>query len=461
MAGGTWTSQNKVLPGVYINVQSQDSVNISVGERGTVAIPKALSWGPVGEVQEITPGDSLEQYIGYAITDSEALFLREMMKGSDVTSGPNKILLYRVAGTGGVAATITVGSLTVTALYEGVRGNDITIVVTADPDNAGYYDVNTVLDGYIVDSQYVNDLNNLEANAWVSFEVAEPAEGEAPVITTTVGTPLAGGVDPVPAAANYAAFLTAIEPYEFDILAYDGTDSTVITAFSQFIARVNNSVGRKCQAVMAGSAAALNSKFVIAVQNGVVLGDGTELSAQQAVWWVAGAEAGARYNQSLTYAQYPGAVSANPKLTETQAAQAVANGMLCFIDTFGIVKICTDIDSKTTVIPKEGAEFKKNRVMRVINQFCNDTFRYFSSYFVGKVDNNDNGRGLLRAWIIGYLNEMQANNGIQNFVAEDVSVEPGQAIDAVIVNVAIQPVDAIEKIYMTVTVTTAGVITVA
>lgn len=459
MAGGTWTSQNKVLPGVYINVQSQDSVTINMGDRGTVAIPKALSWGPVGTVQEIIPGNPLEQYIGYNITNDEALFLREMMKGSDVTTGPNRILLYRVGGTGGVAATITVGSLTVTAQYEGVRGNDITIVVTADPDNIGSYDVNTVVDGSIVDSQSVTDLNDLVENAWVNFEVAAPAEGEAPVITTTVGTPLTGGVDPTPAASNYAEFLTAIEPYEFDILAYDGSDSTVITAFNQFIARVNNSVGRKCQAIMAGSAAALNTKFVIAVQNGVILGDGTELSAQQAVWWVAGAEAGARYNQSLTYAQYPGAVAANPKLTETQAAAAIASGMFCFIDTFGIVKVCTDIDSKTTVIPKEGAEFKKNRVMRVINQFCNDTYRYFSSYFVGKVDNNDNGRGLLRAWIIGYLNEMQANNGIQNFVAEDVSVEPGQAIDAVIVNVAIQPVDAIEKIYMTVTVTTAGAIT--
>ena len=61
-------------------------------------------------------------------------------------------------------------------------------------------------------------------------------------------------------------------------------------------------------------------------------------------------------------------------------------------------------------------------------------------------------RNLLKGWIVGYLNEMQANNGIQNFEPEDVTVAPGNTIDAVLINVALQPVDAIEKIYITVTV---------
>ena len=91
--------------------------------------------------------------------------------------------------------------------------------------------------------------------------------------------------------------------------------------------------------------------------------------------------------------------------------------------------------------------------MRVIMQFCNDTYEHFSKYFIGKVDNNDSGRSLLRQWIIGYLNEMQANNGVQNFSAEDVTIAQGDAVDAVIVNVALQPVDSVEKIYATVTVT--------
>lgn len=444
MAGGIWRSQNKILPGVYINVKSRQSVMANVGDRGTVAICKPLSWGPSGVVEEYKPGDDPTGIIGAGITSDAALFIREMVKGSDVTSGPNKILIYRPTGTSGAKATATIGDLTATALYDGVRGNDITIVVAADPDTEGGFIVSTVVDGSVVDAQAVTAIGILTANAWVTFS----GEGS---LTASAGTALTGGVDPTISASDYAAFFTAVEPYQFDIIAYDGADSTVIAALAAFVTRMNDSIGHKCQAVVA-NATALNSKFMISVKNGVKLSDGTALTAQDAVYWVAGAEAGATYYQSLTYAQYPGAVSANPKLTDAQAEEAVTGGQICFIDSFGVTKVCTDINSKTTVTTDEGAEFKKNRVMRVLNQFCNDVYEHFSNYFIGKVDNNDAGRNLLRGWIIGYLNEMQANNGVQNFVADDVSVAAGNSIDSVVIDVAIQPVDAIEKIYMTVTV---------
>ena len=88
--------------------------------------------------------------------------------------------------------------------------------------------------------------------------------------------------------------------------------------------------------------------------------------------------------------------------------------------------------------------------MRVLMQLCNDVYKQFSLYYIGKVDNNTAGRNLLKGWIVGYLNEMQANGGVQNFSAEDVTVRAGNAIDSVLVDVAVQPVDSIEKIYMTV-----------
>jgi hypothetical protein len=47
---------------------------------------------------------------------------------------------------------------------------------------------------------------------------------------------------------------------------------------------------------------------------------------------------------------------------------------------------------------------------------------------------------------------MQANNGIQNFDAEDVSVTQGNTLDSVLVDIAIQPVDSVEKVYATITV---------
>ena len=447
MAGGIWTSQNKKLPGVYINVKSAGNITANIGTRGIVAICEPMSWGPANVVQEYVPGEDPTPYIGYPLTADQARFIREMTKGSDVTAGPIRILLYRPAGTGGVKATATIGQLTVTALYEGVRGNDISIVISEDVDSASSYHVETVVDGTVVDSQTITDLSQLVANSWVTFS------GTGTTIEETAGDSLSTGEDPAVAATDYATFLTNIEPYQFDILVYDGTDSTTIQAIASFVERVSNNIGQKCQAVMAGeNAANSNSEFVIAVMNGVILDDGTQLTAQQATWWVGGCEAGAQYNESLTYAQYPNAVEANPKLTASQMEEAVENGYIAFLDEFDSIKVCTDINTLTTFTPDKGKEFSKNRVMRVLMQFCNDCYEYFSTSFIGKVDNNDAGRNLLKGWIVGYFNEMQANNGVQNFSADDVEVLPGNDVDSVLVNVAITPVDSIEKVYVSVTV---------
>ena len=447
MAGGTWTSQNKKIPGVYINVKSWGNVSPSIGDSGVVAIAEPLSWGPSGTVQEIIPGEDLRPYIGYDVTHEKAIFLREMMKGSDRTAGPNKILLYRLAGTGGAKATATIGALTVTALYDGVRGNDITVIVEEQVDTEETYDVSTIIDGRIADTQSVSDLSKLTANAWVTFS------GTGTEIQETAGEPLKNGKAPTVSPADFAAFLSAIEPYRFDILVYDGSDSTTIQAFAAFVKRISDSIGQKCQAVMAGSSAAgCNSEYVIALKNGVVLDDGTRLTAEQATWWVAGAEAGAKYNQSLTHAQYVNVLKANPKLKDTEVTEAVGAGYICFIDEFDAVKICTDINSLTSFSVDKGEEFSKNRVIRVLMKICNDVYKQFSIYYVGKINNNKTGRDLLKGWMVGYLNEIQANEGIQNFVTDDVVVNSGKKIDTIVIDVAIQPVDSVEKIYMTITV---------
>ena len=62
------------------------------------------------------------------------------------------------------------------------------------------------------------------------------------------------------------------------------------------------------------------------------------------------------------------------------------------------------------------------------------------------------GGSRFKAVIVGYLLDIQDNGGIQNFSAADVEVLPGEEIDAVVVNLALNVTDAVEKIYLTVVV---------
>ena len=69
---------------------------------------------------------------------------------------------------------------------------------------------------------------------------------------------------------------------------------------------------------------------VINVKNGVILEDGTTLTAAQAVAWVTGASAAAEMNQSLTNTAYDGAVDAATKYTKSQYEAAVKAGEFVF-----------------------------------------------------------------------------------------------------------------------------------
>lgn len=441
MPGGTWTSQNKVLPGVYIRFATGQASGLAVGERGIVTICEPMSWGPVGQVTPVTLTTDVKPITGYDITDPHNQFLQEMFKGTDRTSAPTTVLLYRPSASSSAQASVTTGQLTATAVYPGARGNDISIIITKLTDPESTFTVSTVVDGAVVDQQTAATADTLVANDWVTFS------GSGALAATT-GAALTGGADGTVQSAAYSAYLTAIEPYKFDIMVYDGDDSTVQTALLAFIERLNENNGQNCQLVASGLSNP-NSRYVINVNSPVNLSDGTQLTAQQATWWAGGAQAGAMYNQSLTYAQYPGAVSTVMWTADEYANQIEAGNFVLFAED-GVVKVMQDINTLTTYTQDIGEIYRYNRTMRLCNTIANDIFKQFSASFIGQVNNNEQGRARFQAAIVGYLQQIQDNQGIQNFTPEDVEVLPGTAIDAIVVNVAIQAVGSVEKIYMTV-----------
>ena len=55
---GTWESQNKVIPGAYINLLTNTPLSITAGDRGTVVIAQELSVGTDDKIYEITATDA-------------------------------------------------------------------------------------------------------------------------------------------------------------------------------------------------------------------------------------------------------------------------------------------------------------------------------------------------------------------------------------------------------------------
>jgi hypothetical protein len=170
------------------------------------------------------------------------------------------------------------------------------------------------------------------------------------------------------------------------------------------------------------------------------------------VCWVAGCTAGANVNESLTYASHPDAVEVNPTLTATQQIEALNAGQFILFEEFGAIKNLQDNNTFTTFAPTKGKQFRKNRVIRTLFGICNDSYRIFSLYYIGNTDNDATGRGLLKAEILNLLYRYQGNRALQNVVESDVVVSPGADSDSVLIELYIQPVDSIEKIYINITI---------
>lgn len=424
---------NKVRPGVYINFRSAPAPVGALGERGVVTMALALPWGPAKQVNEIEAGQDVRHVLGYDITAPEVLPVREALKRA------RTLLLYRLNT--GTKATGTEGGLTVTAAHGGSRGNDITIVSQPNVDDEALFDVRTLVDGREVDAQTVDTIEELQPNGWVTWG----GSGAPPV---TAGLRLTGGSDGTVTNGDHSDYLAEIEKWEFNTMALVSQDPTLKALYEAFVKRLRDGEGRKIQ-VVCETYAGGDYEGIVKIRNGVILADGTALTAAQATAWFAGATAGAAVNQSLTYQAYDGAVDANPRLTHTETVAALKAGEIVFTHSGGRAIVEQDINSFVSFTPEKRAHFRKNRVVRTLDAIANDVKRIYEATYIGKVDNNADGRNLFKAEIVSYLESLQAIGAIQNFDSQtDVTVEQGAEADAVLVRCGVQPVDAAEKIYI-------------
>ena len=440
MGGGTFTVQNKILPGSYINFVGYANA-ATLGARGTAALPLELDWGPEGQIYTLEAGEfnqtALEVF-GYDPTASELLLIREALKRSST------LLVYRV-NAGGTKAGATVGGMTVTARWGGTRGNDIKVALLAN--GSSDVDVVTYLDGAETDRQTVaksGGAEDLKANDFVSFGTAE-------TLTTAAATALTGGTNGTVNAAAFTAWLTALEVESFNAVGYPGTDESVKALVDAFVKRLRDEDGRKVVGVLYQYTAA-DSVGMLSVKNGVVLADGTVLTGDKAVAWVTGATAGAELNESLTNTAYDGAVDVDVKYTKGQYEAAIQAGEFVFYADSGKARVLSDINTRTTFGGGVSEDWTSNRVVRVMDGWANDVARIFGERYLGTQTNSDTGRALFKADLVALAKEYEGIDAISGFVPDDITVLQGSGKRDVSVSCALTPNDSMEKLYMTVTV---------
>jgi len=437
LGGGTWITQNKKLPGAYINFVSSRNANATLSERGIVAMPITIGWGVDDEVFELTNEDFQKnslKLLGYSIDATELAPLRELFLNA------KKAYLYKV-NTGGAKAENTY----CTAKYKGTRGNQIKTVILADETSTvsnPVYVVQTYFANILVDEQKaITEIAGLVANDYCTWKTSATLE-------VTAGVSCTGGTDGEATAASYQAFLTAIESYSFNVIGYAGTTSSIKALFATWTKRMRDEIGLKFQLVLHQYTTA-DHEGIISVENNLI---GETDPTGKLVYWVAGAEAGCEVNKSLSNTAYNGELNINVAYSQTQLETMLTAGKFVFHKVNDTIRVLSDINTFTTTTDEKGTDFSKNQVIRVLDQIGNDVANIFNTKYLGKIPNDASGRISLWNDIVKHHQELERLRAIEDFSADNVVVDKGDTKEAVVITDNITPICAMEKLYMTIVV---------
>ena len=451
MAGGSFQSQNKIRPGAYIKFQGVPSNDNIVGSRGIVTMAAPIGWGPEDELIKVTVADlysnKLEKILGFNVYSASAKLFKAALENA------HTLLVYR-ADKGGTKASVQIDvasnkKLKVTAKYAGTTGNNISISIKEA--YAGGYSINTFLGSTQKDSQIVTDIKDLIANDFVTFE------GEGVIAQTAVNTLLTGGTNGTPSNQMYTEYLAKLKTTQFDTLAAFKIGDTELFnggTIKEFIQEMRETRGIKCQAVINNYVAA-NYEGVISTYNqGVKYADGTELTAEEFVVWMAGATAGADVTESNTYKVVANAVEVTGNVLEDDIETLITSGYIIISKRRdGAIVVEKDINTLVNLRDDVTDAFKENKVIRLLDAVANHIALDFEQNYAGKVVQDANGRALFKASIISYLTELQNSGAIINFNSStDVTVEAGEQVDAYYSEIYIQPTYSVDKLYMIVNV---------
>ena len=432
LGGGSFTTQNKELPGAYINFVSAASASAALSDRGIATMPLELDWGKEGEVFEVTSGDFQKNSLkifGYAYDSPKMKGLRDLFIGAKT------LYAYRLNG-GGTKAENTFA----TALYGGTRGNDLKIVIQANADDEAKFDVITYLGTVAVDTQTVAKAADLVANDYVVFKADA-------VLAVTAATPLEGGTNGEVNGASYQAYLDRIEAYTYNTMGVVTDDATTIKLFNSFNKRLRDEMGIKFQLVTYNNAA--DFMGIISVKNKVT---DEGWSVASLVYWVTGIQAGCEVNKSCQNKKYDGEFTVDVAYTQTQLKQCIKNGEFVLHRVNSDIRVLDDINTMVTTSDTCGDVFKDNQTIRVIDQLGNDDAVLFNTKYLGVVPNNASGRTSLWSDLVKIRQNLQDMGAIENFADSDVTIAQGDTKKAVVVTSGVEVVNAMGKLYMTVTV---------
>lgn len=253
------------------------------------------------------------------------------------------------------------------------------------------------------------------------------------------------------------AMLAKLKTEDANVIVYPYLKSTTSASTAQqtianWVKAMQEEEGKNITAILTNYVA--DSQYVINNVQGVTLSDGSTLTAAETGAWIGGVTAGAKITESNTARKFVGAIDVTPRMTKTEMETAIKAGKLILtVDKSQNVTVVADVNSLTSTTQTLGDIMKQNRSVRTACGIREDIGTVWDSNIKGKYNNNEEGRSIFKSALVEYFADLERRGAIQNFSADDITVEAGTAINAVVVTVAVQLVGSMEIAYITVNLT--------
>ncbi len=282
-----------------------------------------------------------------------------------------------------------------------------------------------------------------------------------------IGTPKEIRVVAIPDdAADYNAALNYLETIKFNIMAIPGIAEGDVTNIATWAKGMRDNKEKKIMVVLPQNTADHEAVINFATDD-IVVGEST-YTASQYTARVAGLITGLPLTVAPTFRVLT-EINDVPKMIKADADAAVDAGKLILYHDGEKVKIARGVTSLTTTTEAKGADWKKIKLVRILDMLYHDVKETIEDEYVGSVQNSYENKLLLCAAINAYYEVLETegvldpgNNKCEinipaqktylRSIGEDVDNMTEQEIkeantrDKVFLLSTVRPLDAIEDV---------------
>lgn len=494
MVGGPWVPADVnapgTRPGFYINIQEAEDAAVAAGARGTVGIISEADWGEPNVVQSLT---NLQGSID-AFTATEDVSARlhnlvrfgflggaQIVKAARVMNTTNAIkAVLAVNDTDGGGGT---NVLNFEALHEGTFGNNIGLIIGDDPLDNTKTRFQVFVEGALVHTVtstinhgiagFVDDIVALFAalspvSPWVN--VTKLATGLDDALNLATETPLATGAngDPV-TATEFSTVLDLFTSDKVNLLTTDSAVAAILTVVAAWAVarraegyRVIGVIGSDTadiQSTITTDAQAFNDEAVVFVGPGALLpniaGVSTIYNGASIASIVAGIIA-ETIGRAVTFIGIPTATGPETVFTNAAIQTMLAGGVLPITAApIGVNPGARIERGLTTLYNPSGSDtaaFKLIRTLRIVDGIADALADASVTSMIGIQLNDTAGQEAIIDLIKDFLDsEVNARNILPGYT---VAIDTGQdnSGENLFVLIGITPIDAVEVIFSTLTI---------